>query len=148
MRIEFFIKAFTELNTTELYQILKLRSEVFVVEQHCAYQDIDDKDQNSYHLMCFVNDHLAGYTRLLPPGVSYDEASIGRVVIGPDFRRLTLGKQLMENSIASCEELFGSSTIRIGAQTYLKKFYNALGFIETGEPYDEDGIPHIEMVKI
>ncbi|NGM66922.1 GNAT family N-acetyltransferase [Sphingobacterium sp. SGR-19] len=148
MRIEYFIKAFTELNTTELYQILKLRSEVFVVEQRCAYQDIDDKDQDSYHLMCFVNDRLAGYTRLLPPGISYVEPSIGRVVIHPDFRGLSLGKQLMENSIAACTELFESSAIRIGAQTYLKKFYTALGFIETGAPYDEDGIPHIEMVRI
>ncbi|TYR31748.1 GNAT family N-acetyltransferase [Sphingobacterium phlebotomi] len=148
MRIEYFIKVFDELNTMELYQILKLRNEVFIVEQCCAYQDLDDKDLDSYHLMCFVNDKLAGYTRLLPPNVSYDEASIGRVVIGSDFRGLTLGKKLMENSIASCKELFGSSAIRISAQTYLTKFYNALGFIETGEPYIEDGIPHIEMIKM
>jgi len=147
MKIKYSIKAFTALNTTELYQILKLRSEVFVVEQHCVYQDIDDKDQDSYHLMCFVNDNLAGYTRLLPPGVSYDEPSIGRVIIRSNFRGLTLGKRLMANSIVSCKELFGSSVIRIGAQMYLKKFYNALGFVETGLPYDEDGILHIEMIK-
>jgi ElaA protein len=97
--------------------------------------------------MCFVNDNLAGYTRLLPPGISYDEASIGRVVIRSDFRGLKLGRQLMENSIISCKELFESSTIRIGAQTYLTKFYNALDFIEIGEPYDEDGIRHIQMVR-
>lgn len=115
MKIKYSIKAFTALNTTELYQILKLRSEVFVVEQHCVYQDIDDKDQDSYHLMCFVNDNLAGYTRLLPPGVSYDEPSIGRVIIRSNFRGLTLGKRLMANSIVSCKELFGSSVIRIGA---------------------------------
>lgn len=147
MRIKYFIKAFTELNTTELYQILKLRSEVFVVEQQCAYQDMDDKDIGSYHFMCFVDDHLAGYTRLIPSGISYDEISIGRVVIRSDFRGLKLGQQLMKKSIASCKELFGNSPIRIGAQTYLIKFYNTLGFIETGEPYIEDGIPHIQMMR-
>ncbi|PRD48705.1 GNAT family N-acetyltransferase [Sphingobacterium haloxyli] len=147
MRITYFIKAFKELDTTELYQILKLRNEVFIVEQCCPYQDIDEKDLISYHLMCFVNDNLAGYTRLLPAGVSYDEVSIGRVVVGPHFRGLKLGKQLMEKSISSCKELFGSSTIRIGAQVYLIKFYNALGFAEIGKPYDEDGIPHIEMIR-
>src|SRR5690606_11108916 len=147
MKIKYSIKAFTALNTTELYQILKLRSEVFVVEQHCVYQDIDDKDQDSYHLMCFVSDNLAGYARLLPPGVSYDETSIGRVIIRSNFRGLTLGKRVMANSIVSCKELVESSVIRIGAQMYLKKFYNALGFVETGLPYDEDGILHIEMIK-
>ncbi|PRD57169.1 GNAT family N-acetyltransferase [Sphingobacterium gobiense] len=147
MRIKYFIKAFKELDTTELYHILKLRNEVFVVEQRCVYQDTDDKDLVSYHLMCFVDDNLAGYTRLLPAGISYDEVSIGRVVVGPKFRGLKLGWQLMEKSIASCKELFGSSTIRIGAQVYLIKFYNGLGFAEIGEPYDEDGIPHIEMIR-
>lgn len=148
MRIEYFIKAFDELNTMELYQILKLRNEVFIVEQRCAYQDLDDKDLDSYHLMCFINDKLAGYTRLLPPGISYNEASIGRVVIGSNFRGLKLGRQLMENSIVSCKDLFKTSPLRIGAQTYLTKFYNSLGFIETGEPYIEDGILHIEMIKM
>lgn len=148
MKIEYGIKMFDELNAAELYQLLKLRSEVFVVEQQCVYQDLDGKDLDSYHVMCFVDDELVGYTRILPPGISYNEASIGRVVISPNFRGLKLGRQLMENSIRSCKDIFETLAIRISAQTHLTKFYNSLGFIETGEPYIEDGIPHIEMITI
>ncbi|NAW52128.1 GNAT family N-acetyltransferase [Elizabethkingia argentiflava] len=147
MKIEYLVKAFRELDNTELYEILKLRNEVFVVEQNCAYQDLDDKDQRCYHLMCFVDHKFAGYTRILPGGVSYPETSIGRVVIRSDYRALKLGKKLMEKSMEVCEDLFKSSTIRIGAQQYLLKFYNSLGFVEVGEPYDEDGIPHIQMIR-
>lgn len=147
MRATYFIKTFNELTNSELYQILRLRSEVFVVEQNCVFQDIDNKDQQSYHHLCYVDSILAGYTRLLPAGLSYNEISIGRVVTAPAFRGIGLGKELMQKSIETCEELFEETRIRIGAQRHLSKFYNSMGFIESGEPYDEDGILHIEMVK-
>lgn len=146
MRIEFLVKSFEELSTFELYKILKLRNEIFIVEQNCVYQDIDNKDLKCHHLMCFVDGNLAGYTRIVPPGFTYEDASIGRVVIGADYRGLGLGKQLMENSIKGCQDILKASTIRISAQLYLLNFYTSLGFKEVGSPYDEDGIPHIEMI--
>ncbi|WP_317126606.1 GNAT family N-acetyltransferase [Chryseobacterium sp. G0186] len=146
LKIEFFVKSFDELSTTELYKILKLRNEIFIIEQNCVYQDIDDKDLKCHHLICLVDGNLAGYTRIVPPGLTYEDASIGRVVIGSEYRGLGLGKQLMEHSIQGCKDFLKESTIRISAQLYLLKFYNSLGFKVVGEPYDEDGIPHIEMV--
>lgn len=145
MKIEFVVKSFEELSTIELYKILKLRSEIFIIEQNCVYQDIDDKDLKCHHLMCLVDGNLAGYTRIVPPGLTYEDASIGRVVTGSGYRGLGLGKQLMEHSIKGCKEILKESKIRISAQFYLLKFYNSLGFKEVGSPYDEDGIPHIEM---
>jgi ElaA protein len=147
MKTEYFIKSFKELTLDELYQILQLRSQVFVVEQNCAFQDLDNKDQESHHLFCYVDGVLAGYTRLLPAGLSYKEISIGRVITAPAFRGIGLGKELMQKSIEACEKYFEAATIRIGAQRHLSKFYGSLGFTESGEPYDEDGILHIEMVK-
>lgn len=147
MRTTYFIKTFNELTNNELYEILQLRSEVFVVEQNCVFQDIDNKDQQSYHHFCLVDGTLAGYTRLLPAGLAYKEISIGRVVTSPAFRATGLGKELMQRSVAACEKLFEKNTIRIGAQRHLSKFYNSIGFIESGEPYDEDGILHIQMIR-
>lgn len=147
MAEEYVIKHFSELTTKELYSVLKLRCDVFVVEQQCPYADLDGKDIESYHLMYYVDDNLAAYTRLLPAGLSYTEISIGRVVTSPLYRGLGLGKKLMEASISGIYDKFGQQNIRIGAQLYLLKFYQSLGFKEEGEPYDEDGIPHIEMVK-
>lgn len=141
------IKSFDEFTNHELYQMLRLRSEVFVVEQNCPYLDLDNKDQESFHLLYFVNDELAGCTRLLPAGLSYAEIAIGRVVIAPRFRGLGLGTKIMEASIAGCQEKFGEGPIRISAQYHLSKFYQSVGFVEQGEPYDEDGIPHIEMLR-
>ena len=141
------IKSFKELSNEELYQILKLRSEVFVVEQHCVFLDMDNKDQESLHVMCYIDDKLAAYTRVLPEGLSFEEVSIGRVITSPLYRGLGLGKEIMEQSIAVCEKLFGIAPIRIGAQLYLKKFYNEFGFVEIGDVYIEDGIVHIEMVR-
>ncbi|MBE8728292.1 GNAT family N-acetyltransferase [Flavobacterium hungaricum] len=141
------IKTFEELTNHELYAMLRLRSEVFVVEQNCPYLDLDNKDQKSFHLLYYVDNQLAGCTRLLPKGISYNEISIGRVVIAPSHRGLGLGVKLMEASILGCEEKFGKGPIRIGAQYHLSKFYNSLGFEEEGEVYDEDGIPHIEMLR-
>lgn len=144
--IEWVFKKFEELSLEELYAILQLRNEVFVVEQHCVYQDADDKDQFSYHLMGWLEDKLVAYTRIFPPGISYKEPSIGRVVTSPAARGTGLGRALMQNSIDKCKHLFGNIFIRIGAQVYLKNFYSSLGFVPDGEIYLEDGIQHIEML--
>lgn len=139
-------KSFYELTTTELYAILKLRSEVFVVEQDCVYMDPDDKDQHSFHQMGWMNEILVAYSRIIPQGISYSEASIGRVVTAPAFRRNKLGRPLMEHSIHNAFQQFKCNTIKIGAQGYLQQFYESLGFVKTSEVYLEDGIPHIEML--
>ncbi len=141
------VKRFNDLSPGELYTILRLRNQVFVVEQDCAYQDLDNKDLYCHHLMLFDNEQLVAYARLVPPGISYDEMSIGRVVSSKDVRGRGAGKQLMNLAIEYCMKIFGEGTIRIGAQYYLKKFYNELGFVETGNIYDEDGIDHIIMVR-
>jgi ElaA protein len=141
------IKAFQELNVSQLYEVLRLRSEVFVVEQNCIFLDHDDKDQQSYHLLLFADGKLAAYSRLVPAGLSYHEVSIGRVVTSPAFRGSGLGRRVMELAIQGCEDLFNCREIRIGAQTYALPFYTSLGFISDGEVYDEDGIEHIEMVR-
>jgi ElaA protein len=141
------ILPFHQLSVDELYQFLRLRSEVFVVEQNCVFLDQDDKDQQCHHLLLYADDKLAAYSRLVPAGLSYAEPSIGRVITSPAFRGSGLGRKLMELSIQGCEELFGPQTIRIGAQTYALSFYRSLGFVEDGDRYDEDGIEHIEMVR-
>ena len=141
------IKSFQELNVTELYELLRLRSEVFVVEQNCVFQDMDGKDQQCYHLLLFSGSKLAAYSRLVPAGVSFPEVSIGRVITSPAFRGTGLGKKVMELAIEGCEDLFGAKVIRIGAQTYALPFYTSLGFVRDGELYDEDGIEHVEMIR-
>jgi ElaA protein len=145
--IQWSLKKFTELSPDELYRLLRLRSEVFVVEQSCVFLDMDNKDQACHHLLGWEDGHLAAYTRIVPPGISYEQPSIGRVVTAPFARRTGLGKELMTESIAVAEKLYGKLPIRIGAQLYLKKFYNALGFEQSSEVYDEDGIDHIEMIR-
>ncbi len=147
MNLTHTVKAFHELTVDELYEILKLRSEVFVVEQNCVFLDQDDKDQKCYHLMLYSDDQLVGYSRLVPAGLSYSEMAIGRVITSPSARRKGFGKILMELSIDYCRKLFGVGDIRIGAQTYALGFYASLGFVADGETYDEDGIEHIEMVR-
>ena len=139
------LKTFDSLTLQELYAILRLRTEVFVVEQNCVFQDMDNKDQQCYHLMGWKDGHLIAYTRLVPPGVSYKEPSIGRVVTSPVARGNGTGKLLMEKSIEEIIQLYGKTPIKIGAQLYLKKFYESLGFSQTSNKYDEDGIDHIEM---
>lgn len=146
MNTEWTLKPFYELANDELYAILQLRMEVFIVEQQCVYQDCDDKDQPAHHLMAWNNGKLAAVTRLLPPGISYAEPSIGRVITALAFRRIKLGRELMTRSIEACYELFGKQPIRIGAQQYLKNFYESFGFRQVSEPYDEDGIQHIKML--
>lgn len=142
---EWICKKFEQLTVIELYEILKLRSEVFVVEQNCVYLDADDKDLKAYHLFTYIDDKVAAYARLLPPNVSYAEASIGRVLTASFQRKKGLGILLMREALKHTYNLYGTSAIKIGAQLYLKKFYEGLGFSQTSEIYDEDGIDHIQM---
>ncbi|TAL43002.1 MAG: GNAT family N-acetyltransferase [Chitinophagaceae bacterium] len=141
------LKKFEELTPHELYAVVQLRNEVFVVEQNCVYQDADNKDPQCWHLMGWENDLLVAYTRLVPPGITYELPSIGRVVTSPKMRKMGMGRTLMEKSIETTGKLFGKTPIKIGAQLYLKKFYETLGFQQSGEMYMEDGIEHIEMIK-
>jgi len=139
---------FDDLFNNDLYRILQLRSEVFVLEQQCLYQDMDNKDLQSWHLMGLNKEgELVAYARLLPSGLSYMEPSIGRVVTSPAVRRTGAGKELMQVAIAKCNELFGNNSIKIGAQLYLNKFYESFGFVVSGSVYLEDGIEHVEMTK-
>lgn len=139
-------KPFASLSLEELYGILQLRQEVFILEQACVYSDLDNKDQKSFHLMAWQGETLAAYTRLIPWGISYaDATSIGRVVVAAKFRGRGLGEELMRRSIEGAYDLFGRQTIKIGAQQHLKAFYNRLGFEQTSEPYMDAGILHIEM---
>lgn len=144
--IEWKYKKFDELTNIELYEILKLRNTVFVVEQNCVYLDTDDKDLKSWHLSGYYQNQLVAYLRILPPGISYDEASIGRVVTHPKFRKHGFGIELMKTAIVKTLEQFDTDSIKISAQCYLLNFYSNLGFVAIGEEYLEDDIPHIEMI--
>lgn len=146
MQLNWVFKKFNELTADELYSILQLRNEVFVVEQNCVYQDADGKDRLSLHLGGWDGNKLVAYTRIIPPGISYTEASIGRVVTSPAYRRKGAGLLLMKESIRLCLSVFSVTSIRIGAQVYLSDFYQSLGFKPEGNQYLEDGIPHIEMI--
>lgn len=143
--IQFKIKPFAALSTTELYEILQLRSEVFVVEQNCVYQDIDGKDQKAIHVLGYYDGVLAAYSRLFKPNDYFNESSIGRVIVKPSHRDKKLGHDLMKASIAAVKDLFQETNITISAQLYLQKFYESHGFVVVGESYLEDDIPHIEM---
>lgn len=147
MEITFKIKRFNELSTFELYSLLQLRSEVFVVEQNCVYQDVDGKDDNAIHVLGYLDNELAAYSRLFDKGVYFEEASIGRVVVSPKLRDKKLGHDLMQVSIAAVNEHFKEHNITISAQEYLKKFYESHGFVQTSEMYLEDDIPHIQMKR-
>lgn len=148
MQLNWTLRKFADLTSYELYDIIWLRNEVFVVEQNCVYQDADYKDLKGWHLMgCSEEGTLIAYVRLLPPGVSYAEPSIGRVVTNPVARGKGMGRILMLEAIKQCELLFGKTNIKIGAQYYLLKFYSSLGFEQTSEVYLEDDIEHIEMIR-
>jgi len=140
-----FIKKFNELSITELYNILSLRSEVFVVEQDCVYQDIDNKDQKALHLFILKEDEVIAYTRLFNKGEYFTEASIGRVVVQEKYRKEGLGHVLIKESIKAILTNYNTSKITISAQTHLKSFYESHGFTQVGKEYLEDGIPHIKM---
>ena len=141
------VKKFNELTIQELYSLLKLRSEIFVVEQDCVYQDLDGKDAKALHVIGINNNEVVAYTRIFKPGDYFDIASIGRVAVHKDYRKYGYGKDIMQASINAVNEKFKEQQIKISAQTYLNKFYTELGFKAIGEGYLEDGIPHIQMVK-
>jgi len=141
------VKSFGVLTTEELYQILRIRAEVFIVEQECVYQDIDDKDQKALHVIGTKNNEIVAYTRLFKPGDYFEEASIGRVLVKASERKYGYGKDIMKASIKAVEKHYKTSVIKVSAQLYLERFYHTLGFDQVGEGYLEDGIPHIGMVK-
>ncbi|RAJ14121.1 GNAT family N-acetyltransferase [Arenibacter echinorum] len=145
MRTE--IKRFQELDIQQLYDVLQLRSEVFVVEQDCVYQDIDYKDQLALHIIGYKNNKIVAYTRVFKQGDYFKEASIGRVVVRKSERQYGYGLEIMEASIETIFKNFGTTLIHISAQKYLTKFYTSLGFKVVGEEYLEDGIPHVGMIK-
>jgi len=140
-------KPFDALTIKELYAILKLRSEIFVVEQNCIFLDQDDKDQSCQHLMLYENKELMAYARIVPAGLSFTEPSIGRIVSSKAARGKGYGKQLLVLAIENCIRLHGNKPIKIGAQLYLQTFYESFGFIKVTEVYDEDGIDHIDMIR-
>ena len=141
------VKKFSDLTLTELYDILQLRSEVFVVEQDCVYQDIDGKDAEAIHIIGFKNDNIVAYTRCFEPGYYFEEAAIGRVVVKDSERKYGYGHEIMKASDKAIKDHFNTSNIKLSAQQYLIKFYESHGYKTTGEGYLEDGIPHIAMIK-
>ncbi len=140
------IKKFKELKVEELYEILRIRNTVFVIEQQCIYQDVDDKDKNAYHLFAMENGKVVAYLRILGKGISYREVSIGRVLTNNNYRGKGLGKELMLKAIHFIENDLKEETIRISAQEYLLNFYGSLGFKSVSDMYIEDDIPHVEML--
>jgi ElaA protein len=146
--VKFYTAPFSEIPSVKVYRILALRADVFVVEQNCAYQDLDGKDEQS--IWVWAEDEsgkVHATARLLPAGISYKEISIGRVCTSMESRRTGLGKSLMEECLNQCELIWGKQTITISAQQYLLKFYNELEFLEEGEMYLEDDIPHLKMKR-
>ncbi len=141
--MELIVKHFDQLTARELYEILRLRSEIFVVEQNCVYQDIDGTDPHGYHLYLKDDDGIVAYLRVLPAGVRYDEVSLGRVVSAK--RRRGYATRLLREGIRVAREKFGGSRIVIGAQKYARALYEGVGFVQFGDDYLEDGIPHIHM---
>lgn len=148
--MEWFNKTFAALSTEELYQIVQLRQQVFVVEQNCVYLDADGYDRAALHLFAVQQGCVVAYCRLLPPGLKYQEASIGRVCTALAKRGSGLGRELMQRALILVSASYASESvrvdIRISAQLYLQNFYSSLGFTAVSAPYDEDGIPHIEML--
>jgi len=147
MSIKFHLKEFHQLTIDELYEILRLRSQVFVVEQNCVYQDLDNKDQKSLHILGLKNEKIIAYARIFKPKDYFEYASIGRIVIHPIERNNKYGYKLVETAIFAIKKYFKQETIAISAQEHLENFYNNLGFQREGKPYLEDGISHIYMIK-
>ena len=147
MSLVFKIKPFEALSLYELYSVLQLRAEVFVVEQNCVYQDIDGKDMKALHVIGEFEGTTVAYCRLFKSGDYFDQASIGRVIVKENFRDKKWGHDLIKEAVSGVQHHFGESQITISAQLYLKKFYESHGFKQTSDEYLEDGIPHIEMKK-
>ena len=144
--LSIYFRPYNELTKRELFDIYFLRQEVFIVEQNCVYQDIDQKDHHSYHLMAYDNEILVAYLRIVQPGISFDEPSIGRVLTKMCYRRRGISKNIMKSAIQKVRDVYKHSNIRISAQEYLIPFYTSLNFVPVGEVYLEDEIPHIEMM--
>ena len=144
--MNFEIKKFKELKSEEIYEILKIRNEVFIVEQHCAYLDCDGKDIEAYHIFLEDNKEIVACLRILKKGVSYDEVSIGRVLVHKNYRRKGIAEEMMKKAINFIEDSLNEREIRIEAQAYLVNFYKNFGFEEVSDMYLEDDIPHIEML--
>lgn len=140
------IKKFDDLNTKELYEIIRERINVFVVEQNCPYEECDKKDLKSFHLFLEEKDTIVAYLRIIPKGVSYNEVSIGRVLVSKEHRNKGLAKYLLNEAIKFIKKELKESEIRISAQEYIMKFYEDLGFVKVSQIYLEDNIPHVEMV--
>ena len=147
MKIAWRFAPFAELTPREVHDLYRLRAAVFVVEQKCAFQDVDGADPECWHLLGHHDGQLVAYSRLVPAGIKFAEPSIGRVITALDVRRTGLGRELMRESVKRAEKLWPNRAIRIGAQSYLQKFYGDFGFVTASEPYDEDGIVHVEMLR-
>ena len=143
-----FIKTFQDLSNTEIYQILRLRSEVFVVEQECIYQDIDNKDKKAVHIFLKEKNEIIAYSRVFKEKEYFENPSIGRVVVANKRRMYGVGKKIMNISINYIKQNIKAKSIEISAQKYLKKFYSNLGFVQQGDEYLEDNIPHLRMFLI
>lgn len=143
--IQFQIKRFNDLSVPELYRVLQLRSDVFIVEQNCPYPDVDGKDAKALHLLGIYEGNIVAYSRLFAPGYYFENASIGRVVIDQSYRDRKWGHNLMQAAITGIKEHYGVDAVTISAQLYLKKFYESHGFVQEGEQYLEDDIPHVRM---
>lgn len=138
---------FNEFNVNRLYEIVQLRVDIFIVEQNCAYPELDGHDQRALHLMYLEEDEVIAYSRILPPGEKYDDCSIGRVLVKKKARGTGIARVLMEKAIVEAERVWKAERIKICAQSHLQKFYGSLGFIADSNEFDEDGIPHIYMVR-
>lgn len=141
------VKEYDRLSKDELYQLLRLRSEIFVVEQNCVYQDIDNKDQTALHVLGYKDEKLIAYCRCFPPGKYFDEAAIGRVLVKESYRSHSYGHQVLSASIEAIDYHYRTTTVKISAQVYLTAFYEAHQFKQISEPYPEDGIPHVLMIR-
>lgn len=144
--MEITVKSFEELSKEELYEMLSVRTEIFVVEQDCAYQEVDSKDQKALHVLGKETGKLVAYSRIFKGGDDMQEASIGRVLVTKGHREKGLGYEIMKASMDAVKTSFHTDTMAVSAQQYLQKFYNELGFKEIDKPYLEDGIPHIKMI--
>ena len=149
MKIKWVTKHYSDLTRDEIFEILRLRARVFIMEQNCPYIDPDDLDKISIHLMAWEENHpqtFIAYGRVTPPGSRFKEVSMGRIVTAPEFRKIGLGKELVEKLLKLIENDPGPSPVRISAQAYLEKYYGRFGFVTQSQPYLEDNIPHVEML--
>jgi ElaA protein len=147
MDLRWQVAGFDELERDELYALMRLRQQVFVVEQSCVYLDLDNLDQASMHMLCWRQDELLAYQRCLPPGLTFDESALGRIVVAPAGRGLQLGRELVQRGIDYNAQHWPNDGIQIGAQAHLADFYASLGFVISGDAYIEDGIPHLHMIR-